>query len=113
MAINNLTHQPILSISVNSAEDIPANRFVSYVGTKCSTETKSLGVSEIDIYTGVLSQVTVLGVMVIETSGSINIGDEVTADTDGKAKVAEAGMPINGRALTACSGAGFVRIILV
>lgn len=113
MSINNLTYQPLQSISIKATEDIPAFRFVSFAGGKCAAETKAFGVSPIAILTDEYAAIVTLGTISVESSGSINIGDDVTSDADGTAKAATAGMPVNGRALTACSGAGFVKIQLV
>ncbi|MBM2817023.1 MAG: hypothetical protein HW421_3785 [Ignavibacteria bacterium] len=107
------TYQPVQSISINANEDLPGFRFVSHLGTLCSDETRAVGVTETDWVNGELAAVVTLGTIAIETTTTINIGDDVTSAITGKAKTASGTMPVNGRALDSCEGAGFVRIKLV
>ncbi|MFP4543572.1 MAG: hypothetical protein ACLFQU_04990 [Candidatus Kapaibacterium sp.] len=113
MAINDKTHQPVQALSIKALEDLPANRFVSHLGGLCEADTKALGVTELAWATGEYSAVVVLGTAVVETSTSVSTGEDVTADTNGKAKPLTAAEPVNGRALNSCTGAGFVTIKLV
>lgn len=113
MSVNNKTYNPAHSITMKAGEDIPAFRFVSHMGTLCDAETKSAGVSEVPWDTGEYAAIITLGTMPIETTTTIDVGEDVTSDADGKAKPAGIDMPVNGRALNSCSGAGFVTISLV
>lgn len=113
MAVNNKTYSPAHSITIQAAEDLPAFRFVSPEGLLCAAETKSAGITEVAWLASEYAAIVTLGTMVIETSGSVNLGEDVTSDADGKGKSATAGMPVNGRALESCSGAGFIKINIV
>jgi hypothetical protein len=113
MAINPKTYQPVQSISVEANEDLPAFRFVSHLGTLCSDTGRALGVTEVDWVRGELAQIITLGTIAIETTTSINAGDDITSAIAGKAKAASEGNPVNGRAIDSCTGEGYVRIKLV
>ena len=113
MTIPNRSYQPVQSLTVNAAEDIPAFRFVSHLGTLCAAESRSLGVSDSDWLTGENASVITLGTAAVETSTSVNLGDDVTSDASGKAKTASGEMPVNGRALDQATGPGYIRIKLV
>jgi len=113
MSTHNKTYQPLQSLTVKAVEDLPAFRFVSQLGSLCANESRAFGVTETDWVNGEYSQVVSLGTIAVETTTTINAGNDVTAAGDGKAKPASGIMPVNGRALDSCLGAGFVRIKLV
>jgi hypothetical protein len=113
MSANNKTYQPAHTVSIKAGEDLEPFRFISHLGTLCATETKSLGVTEISWNEDDIASVVTLGVMPVETSGVIAAGNNVTADTDGKAKAATGTMPVNGRAIDDAGTGEFVRINLV
>ena len=110
---NNKTYQPVQSLTVKATEDLPAFRFVTHLGSLCSEDSRALGVTEIDWITNEYASVVSLGTIAIETLTSINAGDDIASAASGKAKPAAGEVPINGRALDSCSGAGFIRIKLV
>jgi hypothetical protein len=113
MATHNKTYQPLQSLTVKAAADLPPFRFVAIDGSLCGNETRALGVTEIEWLEDEYAAVVSLGTIVIETSEAILAGADVTSAADGKAKTAVAGNPVNGRALEGCSGAGFIKIKLV
>lgn len=107
------TYQPVQHISIRAAEDLPGFRFVSHLGTLCNADTRALGVTEVDWLSGELASVVTLGTIPIQTTTTVNAGDDITADLYGKGKTVESSEPVNGRALDSCTGAGFVKIKLV
>lgn len=109
----NVTYQPVQKISIRAEEKLPAFRFVSHGGTLCTAGSKSLGTVEREWLEGTNSSIITLGTVPIETSGTVHVGDSLTADADGKAKTAGVGDEINGRALEDFVGAGIVKILLV
>ncbi len=113
MAINNKTYQPLQAISIRAKEDLSAFRFVSHLGTVCIDGTKSLGVTEVDWLKDEMASVITLGTMPVETTTSIDIGDNITSANEGKARKANSNDTINARALDATDGSGFIRVILV
>ncbi len=113
MTKNNKTYSPAHAITIEAKEDIPAFRFISHLGSVCEADTKSLGVSEVDWLNGDLAAIVTLGSIAIETTTTVDIGDDVTSDTGGKAKKVTASEPVNGRALSSTTGAGFVTVNLV
>jgi hypothetical protein len=107
------TYQPGPAITVKSTEDLPAFRFVSHLGSLCALESKALGINEVSFLKDENSAVIISGTMLVESAGEIEIGEDVTAAADGKAKKATTGDPVNGRALSEASNGDFVKIILV
>jgi len=107
------TYNPVLTLSVTAASDIPKARFVGFNGGLCAANTKALGVSEADTKQGQQMPVIVYGIALIESGGAVNVGDAVTSDANGKAVPAGTN-PVNGYALDAASGAGeIIRVKLV
>ncbi len=113
MAINNKVYQPVQSLTVEAAEDLPAFRFVSHLGSLCAADSRALGVTEVDWLDGEQASVVSLGTIPVQTTTTIDAGDDVASDADGKAKTVSASEPVNGRALDSCTGAGYVKIKLV
>ncbi len=113
MSTHNKTYQPVQAITVIAAEDLPPFRFVNHAGGLCIADSKAVGVTETDWLNGEYASVVTLGTMAVETTTTIDAGEDVTADANGKAKPVAAAEPVNGRALDSCTGAGFVRILLV
>lgn len=113
MAANSKSYQPVQSISVKAAEDLPGFRFVSHLGSLCADESRALGVTETDWLSGEWAQVVTLGTIAVETTTTVNAGQDLTSAADGKAKAADPGEPVNGRALDGVVGAGYVKIKIV
>lgn len=113
MSVNNKTYQPVQAVTIKAEEELPAFRFVSHLGTLCSAETKSLGVTELDWDVDDIASVITLGTIPVETSTVINIGENITADADGKAKPATGEMPVNARAMDSAGSGEFVKVNLV
>ena len=113
MSVNDKTYSPAHSITMKAKEDLPAFRFVSHLGSLVAADSKSIGVTETDWLANEYASIITLGTIAIETSTTISAGANVTAETGGKAKPVTGSNPVNGRALDGCTGAGFVRILLV
>jgi len=113
MAKSKNTHQPVLYITKKAVADLPANRFVSYFGGVPTNETKTLGINDIKFLNGESAGIQVLGTAIIETVTALTIGDAVTTDGTGKAKLVAGAMPINGRVVVGTTAAGFATILLV
>jgi hypothetical protein len=113
MSANNKTFQPLTYISMKAGEDFLPNRFIGFDGNICADEAKSVGVTDSKWIAGEMASVLAIGIAVIECSESINAGDLVTSDADGKAKNVAEGDEINGRALDSVTTSGFIRINLI
>lgn len=113
MSVNNKTYQPLQAISVRAKEDLPAFRFISHLGTICADGAKSLGITEVDWLKDEMASVITLGTMPVETTTSVNIGDNITSANDGRARKANSNEPVNGRALDSTNGSGFIRVLIV
>lgn len=112
MSTTNKTYQPVQIITVKALQEVPAYRFVNHRGQLCSDNQKSLGVTPLGFPSGTFASVITLGVAIVESSSTINIGDKITSDSVGKAKVAPAGAEINGYALSSANPGDFLRILL-
>jgi len=113
MSANNKTYQPLQSLTVLAVEIIPAARFVDFSGALCTDNKRALGVSEVDWVPSQYAQVVSLGTITVEAASSINQGDDITSASEGKARKANTGEIVNGRALNSASTGGFVKIKLV
>jgi hypothetical protein len=113
MALTNKTYQPVQKLTIEAVEDLPGFRFVSHLGSLCAADSKAFGVTETDWLNGEKASVVTLGTIPIETTTTVNIGDDITADTNGKGKTVSADEEVNGRAMDSTTGAGFVRIKIV
>jgi hypothetical protein len=113
MPISKNTYHPVLYITRKASADIPAYRFVNYNGGLCGNEVKSLGSTDVKHANGENIAVQAIGTAVVECSVNLAIGDAVTSDANGKAKLATGTMPINGRVITAGTSGGYVTILLV
>ncbi|MGQ9819943.1 MAG: hypothetical protein ACUVQ1_08515 [Candidatus Kapaibacteriales bacterium] len=69
-------------------QNLLAYRFVTAKGQLCIENQKSLGVTPLDLAQGSYASVITLEVAIVESSSNITIGDKVTSDPVGKAKVA-------------------------
>lgn len=113
MSNTNRTYNPVQKLTLQAKEDIPEHRFINYSGNLCAVAEKSFGVSEIEWLNNQHISVITLGTAIIETDSAVNIGDQLTSTTDGKAKVATGSDSINGRALDSLGVAGYVRVMLI
>lgn len=113
MALHGKTYQPVQKLTVEAKEDLTAFRFVSHLGSVCASGTKALGVADTDWLDGEMASVISLGTVPVETTTSVNIGDEIAVDTEGKARTAAGLDKANGRALNSTTGAGFITISLI
>jgi len=112
MSLQNLSYKPIMTLSIKAGEDIPKYRFVDYEGNIAGAGEKALGVTMFSYKANQTASTITLGTAIIETAGAISIGDIVTSDANGKAVVIDTDDEANGRALTACTAAGFITILI-
>jgi hypothetical protein len=109
-----LTEQPILITSIKCTEPdgIFKNRFISFQGSYGTADRKSLGVVNADTNFGEMTPVTVKGIALVLTGGSIAAGDAVQTFDDGTVITQDAG-PLEGYALDTASGASeIIRVLL-
>lgn len=112
MAMTN-SYQPLQLLTIKAQEDFPARRFVGFDGMLCVEEEIAIGVTETNWKAGDLCSVIALGTAIIETEGSIEVGDNITVGVDGKAKKNSSSNNTSARAMQSCNGAGLIRIKLV
>lgn len=107
------TYQPLLTITIKSNVRLPAFRFVNYSGALCTLNSKSIGVTEREWLANKPASVVALGTVTVEAAESISIGDNIASAADGKAKTAEIGDIINGRAVDSAQAGGLLKIMLI
>lgn len=89
---------PIYS-KVKAAADLVANRLVGYDGNYAVTNAPALGITESSISNGSYGTVCKGGTFLLEVSGTIAAGDELTAGTDGVGTASAAGNYIHAIAI--------------
>lgn len=112
MPINNLTYNPLLTITVSAGEALPANRFVDYSGNLCSAAEAALGATEIAWNSGDTASIIAQGIAIIETADDFYKGDEVCTGTGGKAVAQSGSDPVAGRALDDASSGDYLCVLL-
>jgi hypothetical protein len=109
--ITDKTYSPVLRLTVQAAEELPAYRFVNFAGELCGAGEKALGVTDYPALSGEFVSLIVLGTAIIECSEAITAGAQISADAVGKGQVLGEGESSNGYAVTAASN-DFATIIL-
>lgn len=113
MPINNLTNNPLLTLTVTASEDLPTNRFIDYTGNVCGEGLSALGATELTWQSGESASVIVQGIAILETEDALFAGDDVCVGTDGKAVVQSGSLPVMGRAMQDAAANDFVRVLLI
>lgn len=113
MKISNKTYQPLLTLTINAAEDIASFKFVTFTGEVADAGEKTLGVAEQKWVEGEVASIIVLGTAVVLCSEELEVGDALTSDLDGYAKKAGATDAINAIALEKVSSGDFLKCLLV
>lgn len=112
MTNNNRTYCPILKLTVNAAEDIPAFRFVDYTGKLCTGGNFPMGITETAWAKGDTMSVIALGTAIIEATGTIAPGTKITTSAAGKGAEANDGDTAYAIASGSISAAGYVTVKL-
>lgn len=113
MPINNLTNNPLLTLTVTASDDLPTNRFVDYAGGLCAANGAALGATELAWLSGESASVIVQGIAILETEDALFAGDDVCVGTDGKAAGQGGSFPVMGRAMQDAAADDFVRVLLI
>ncbi len=98
------TYKPGITDSVMAAENLTKQRFVGFNGKHTGAGAKALGVCDASIDKNQLAPVVLNGILLIETGGAIAVGDKITSDGQGRAKIAGNNDEINGYALDEAQG---------
>lgn len=109
--ITDKTYSPVLRLTVQAAEELPAYRFVNYAGELCGAGEKALGITDYPALSGEFVSLIVLGTAIIECSEAITGGAQISSDAVGKGQILGEGETSNGYAI-ADSSNGFTTIIL-
>jgi len=113
MPINNLTYNPLMTLTVKASEGLPANRFIDYSGGVCSANAAALGATEIAWNSSDVASIIVQGIAIIESGEALFAGDDICTGTDGKAVGQSGSNPVVGKAIEDCSSGDYLRVLLV
>lgn len=112
MPINNLTYNPLMTLTVTAGEDLPANRFIDFDGNLCSANEQALGASEIAWNDGDVASVIVQGIAIIESAAELYAGDDICTAAGGKAVGQTGSNPVVGKAIDDCVSGDYLRVLL-
>lgn len=104
-------YKPLLIESIKVLADIEQNRFVGFDGNYCANGAKAVGVCDVSTEKEQFAPVAIIGSLLVEAGGTINAGDAVTSDNEGKAIVATDSAAINGYAQDSVTIGQKVRIL--
>lgn len=109
--IPKLSYQPVLRLSVQAIENIPAHKFVNITGGLCTSTQKAIGVSDYPSVSGEFVSVIALGTAIVRAVGTISKGATIAADSTGNAKAIASGEVAVGIALADKVG-DFVEVLI-
>lgn len=112
MSINNLTYDPLMTLTIKANEDLPVNRFVTYDGHQCGASELALGATELSWNSGDIASIIIEGIAIIESADNFVPGDDVCTGIDGKAVTQSADNPVVGKALDVVSSGEYLRVLL-
>jgi len=109
--ISKLSYQPLLRLTIQSTENIPAYKFVNISGGLCNGTQRAIGASDYPAGNGELISVITLGTAILRASGTITKGAVVSADSTGNAKTIATGEVPLGIAISDKVG-DFVEVLI-
>lgn len=109
--MTNKHYKPLLIESVKATSDLSEHRFVGFDGNHCLAGAKALGVCDVSTEKDQFAPIAVFGILLVEVSGTISVGDAVASDADGKAVKAADSAIINGYALDNGTAGQKIRIL--
>ena len=93
---------PALALTIKTSEAVASRRFITIAGALPAAEgDAAVGVTRAKAASGESTAVDVLGLVAVEASGAIAVGDTVMATTAGKAKKWTSGQVAVARAFEA------------
>jgi len=107
----NKLYQPLLIESVKATANIEQHRFIGFNGAYCGAGEKAFGVSDVAIDKDQYAPVAVLGTLLVVSAGTINAGDPVASDENGKAVKATGDALINGYAQDSVTEGQEIRVL--
>ncbi len=107
----NKHYKPLLIESVQATSDLSEHRFIGFDGKHCTAGAKALGVCDVSTEKDQFAPIAVFGILLVEVSGTISVGDGVASDADGKAVKAADSAIINGYALDNGTAGQKIRVL--
>lgn len=109
--MTNKHYKPLLIESVKTASDLVEHRFVGFNGNHCEAGAKALGVVDVSTEKDQFAPIALFGILLVESGGTIAVGDGIASDANGKAVKATSTALINGYALDAGTTGQKIRIL--
>lgn len=107
----NKLYKPILIDSIKAGENLEKQRFIGFDGKTCEAGAKALGVCDVETEKDQYAPIGVMGILLVEAGGYIEVGDEVASDADGKAVAIGRNEISNGYALDSAEEGDIIRIV--
>ncbi len=109
--MTNKHYKPLLIESTKANEDLIEYRFVGFNGKHCTAGAKAFGVVDVSTEKEQFAPAAVFGILLVEASGTIALGDAIASDESGKAVKAESTAIINGYACDAGVAGQTIRVL--
>lgn len=106
----NKLYKPLLIDSIKAEENLEKQRFIGFDGRHCTAGAKALGICDVETEKDQYAPVAILGVLLIQAGGDIDVGDKITSDATGKAVKVTTTEEINGYALDSAESGEVIRI---
>lgn len=104
-------YKPLLIDTLKAAVNLEKQRFIGLDGNYCGANAKAYGISDVEIEAGQYAPIAVIGILLVQTGGTITAGTRVASDANGNAVTYTTG-EANGYALDSSTGAGeIIRIV--
>lgn len=107
----NKSYLPLLIQGVRANSDLEQNRFVGFDGNYCGAGKKALGVVDVSTDKDQLCPYAAFGILLVTAGGTVEIGDPITSDENGKAIKAQENDEINGYSLDSGALGQEIRIL--
>ncbi|MYH70835.1 MAG: DUF2190 family protein [Gammaproteobacteria bacterium] len=105
---------PALALTIKTGEAVAARRFITIAGSYPANDgDNAVGVTRAPAASGEYTAVDVLGLVAVEASGAIAVGDAVMAEDDGRAKKLAGNEVAVARAFEAATAAGDIILVMM
>ena len=105
-------YKPLLIESIKAKTFLPRQRFVGFDGNICAYGLRALGVCDVETEQDQYAPIGIIGILLVEAAGPLDLGIKVASNAEGKAFPATSGEKTNGYSLDAATAAGdIIRVV--